>query len=259
MKKAFLYFGLFFVLVAGMPKKTLRSLENKAFDKGETLNYRVHYGFVDAGEATLEVLEDDVKIGGRSTLHVVGRGTSVGPFDWFFKVRDRYESYLDEEAILPWVFVRRVNEGGYHLERDVVFNHFQNQASINKDKYDTPEGCQDVLSAYYFARTQDLQNMEVGEMLEINTFFDKEVYPLAIKYMGKKVIDTKIGKIRCLEFMPMLQEGRVFTDEEDMRVWISDDNCKIPVRVQADILVGSIRMDIKSVKGLTGELAFVDE
>ncbi len=239
-------------------KTSLREIDNKAFQRGEVLKYRVHYGIIDAGEAVLEVKDENKKIFDRNTLHVVGTGRSLGAFDWFFKVRDRYESYIDESSVMPWFFVRKVSEGGYKLDRNIAFNQYKNTAKVDNSVYELPDYSQDILSSFYYARSLDLQSLNVGDTITINTFFDFENYPLGIKYIGKEVIDSDIGEIRCLKFRPLLQVGRVFKEEEDMTVWISDDKCKVPVRVQANVLVGSIKMDITSVSGLTGDLAFED-
>ena len=95
-----------------------------AFKEGEVLTYRLHYGFMDAGVAILEVKPDVMEISGRKVLHIVGNGFSRGSFDWFFKVRDRYETYIDEQSIVPWLFVRRVSEGSYTCKQDYIFNHY---------------------------------------------------------------------------------------------------------------------------------------
>ena len=83
--------------------------------------YKVHYGLVDAGFATLEVKETTKNINGRKLLHVVGKGKSISAFDLFFKVRDRYESYIDQEGMFPWIFIRRVYEGGFEIKQDYTF------------------------------------------------------------------------------------------------------------------------------------------
>jgi hypothetical protein len=233
-------------------------MNKDAFKRGEVLNFRLHYGVIDAGVASLAVTQDVKEIGGRKTFHIVGLGSSKGAFDWFYKVRDRYETYIDEKALVPWIFVRRVNEGGYKIEQDYVFNHFNEKVNVGKGEvYDIEPNMQDMLSAFYHARNMDLSNAKINETYEIKCFMDKEVWPLKIKFIGREVIDTEIGKIRCLKFRPIVQKGRVFKNEEDLNVYISDDKNHIPIRGQADVLVGSIKMDITSYSGLANPLAIV--
>lgn len=237
--------------------KTLRSINNSAFKPGEVLKFRIHYGIMDAGEATLEVKSDFTNLGGRDCYHFIGTGKSVGAFDWFFKVRDRYESIVDKDAIIPWLFIRRVNEGGYLINQNVSFNHFVDSAKSEKATISIPENTQDLVSSFYYARTIDFTNAKEGDIFEITGYLDDKVIPLNLKFLGREIIECKVGKFRCMKMRPMLQQGRVFKDQEDMTIWISDDQNKIPIRVQTDILVGSIKMDLVSYTNLASTPALV--
>ncbi len=232
----------------------LRKVQNKAFQRGEKLKYRVHYGVIDAGNATLEVTSDTVKIAKRNTLHVVARGFTNSAWDLVYPVRDRYESYVDQESILPLFHVRRVNEGGYKIEHDVAFNHYSHEAISNKQRFKTDTNVQDMISAFYYARVLDFANAKVGDLFVVNTFFDFQNYPMKIKFMGTEVIHSGFGKIKCYKFHPVVQKGRVFKTEEDMTVWLSADESKVPVRVQTNILVGAVKMDLIEYSGLTSVL-----
>jgi len=233
--------------------------KNTAFKAGEILTYRMHYGALNAGVAILEVKPDLIEVNGRKVYHIVGSGYTIGSTDWFFKVRDRYETYMDKDALLPWLFIRRVDEGGYKFSQDYVFNHYTKKVDVgNGEKFDVPAGVQDMVSAFYTSRNLDLSNAKEGDIFTLDCFVDKELWPMNIKYTGKEEIETDIGKFRCLKFRPIVQKGRVFKKEEDLTVWISDDNNHIPMRVQAKVLVGSIKMDITGVKNLANETSQVD-
>ena len=249
---------LFLIIPALMYAQPLKRVKNEAFIPNEVLEYRVHYGFMDAGEARLEVAPDMKTMGGRSCYRVIGTGNSVGAFDWFFKVRDHYESYIDSEALVPWLFIRRIQEGGYSKSQNVSFNHFRSTATSEEKTISTPSHVQDLISSLYYARTFDFANAAVGDTFAINTYLDDETFPLVIKYLGKETIKTKMGKFRCIVFKPYLSSGRVFKEKEGMTVWITDDKNRIPVRAQADILIGSIKMDLKSYKGLANPVALVE-
>lgn len=244
------------VILSAQP---LKKVKNEAFTANEVLEYRVHYGFMDAGEARLEVAPDMKAMGGRTCYRVIGTGNSVGAFDWFFKVRDHYESYIDSEALVPWLFIRRIEEGGYSKSQNVSFNHFKSTATSEKKTVETPSHVQDLISALYYARTFDFANAAPGDTFLINTYLDDETYPLVIKYIGKETIKTQMGKFRCIVFKPYLASGRVFKEKEGMTVWITDDKNRIPVRAQADILVGSIKMDLKGYRGLSNPVALVEK
>ena len=237
----------------------LPSNPNKAFKAGEVLTYRMHYGMMNAGVAVLEVKPDIIEVSGRKVYHIVVSGYTIGSTDWFFKVRDRYETYLDKDAMLPWLFVRRVDEGGYKFSQDYAFNHYTKKVDIgNNEKFDVPVGVQDMVSAFYAARNLDLSNAKPGDLFSITCFVDKEIWPLKIKFIGKETIDTDLGKYRCLKFRPIVQKGRVFKKEEDLNVWISDDDNHLPMRVKADVLIGSIKMDITGAKNLANATSKVD-
>lgn len=239
--------------------EVLPTKQNNAFKAGEILTYRMHYGLLNAGAAILEVKPDILEVNGRKVFHIVGTGYTTGTTDVFFKVRDRYETYMDKDALLPWLFVRRVEEGGCKFSQDYVFNHYTRKVDIGKDqKYDIPVGVQDMVSAFYSARSLDLSNAKEGDVFSLTCFLDKEVWPLKIRFIGREVITTDIGKFKCLKFRPIVQKGRVFKKEEDLNVWISDDKNHIPMRVKADVLVGSIKMDITSVRNLANPMSKVD-
>lgn len=235
----------------GPKPKELPDAKNEAFKEGEILTYRLHYGIIDAGVAVLEVKPEVMDVAGRKVYHIVGNGYSKGSFDWFFRVRDRYETYMDKDAMLPWMFVRRVNEGGYIINEDYKFNHYTNKVDVGReDKVDVPQGTQDMISAFYAARNLDLSNAKEGDVFTINSIVDKELFPLKIRYVGKEKIDCDLGTFNCVKFRPIVQKGRVFKKEEDLNVWITDDKNHVPLRAQAKLVIGSVKLDIVSAKNL---------
>lgn len=238
---------------------SLRKQKNEAFKRGEMLKYRMHYGFINAGEIVLQILEENKLIGGRNSYHIIGLGYTNSSFDLFFKIRDRYETYLDEDAIVPWLFIRRVNEGGYKIEQNQIYNHYRNTMEMDGKKFDIPPNTQDMTSAFYYARTIDFSHAKEGDIFEFPCFVDGQTWPLQIKYMGKEVIKSDIGKIRCIKFRPVVQKGRIFKKEEDLNAWISDDNNHVPIRAEAKVLVGSIKMDLTEYSGLASPLALVEK
>lgn len=227
-----------------------------AFGVGEKLEYRLHYGWIDAGIATLEVKKaQNGPVNDPGLLHMVGIGKSTGAFDWFYKVRDRYETYFDPNKKRPRAFVRRVNEGGFIINRDYVFDHEKNEVKTEKGVFKTPADVQDMLSSFYYLRSIDFSRAKKGDLFKVNAFMDYELYPFHVKYMGEETVTVDAGTFRCYKFVPVVQKGRVFKDEEDLKVWISKDHNEIPILAQAEVLVGSIKMELTSYKGLSGPLA----
>ncbi|MBR9831975.1 DUF3108 domain-containing protein [bacterium] len=236
-----------------------RTIKHQTFQPGEKLKYSVNYGWMTAGEATLEVKKAPQKINGREIYHMIGTGISVNTFDWFFKVRDKYETYMDADGVFPWVFVRRINEGGYSKAQDYQF--FQHKKMVRNQKaqeFNVPVGVQDMLSAFYYARTLDFSKAKKGDIFTIPAFVDEEYYDLKIKYAGTDKIKVNKGKFDCMVFHPVVQTGRIFNDEEDLTVYITNDKNKIPVLAKAKILVGSIRMELEDYSGLANPVAKLD-
>jgi len=242
----------------GTAEITTRVIDHHTFQKGEKLTYSVSYGIIDAGEAVIEVKKENKKIGGRNVLHVVGTGESKGAFNWFFKVRDRYETFLDEEGVYPLLFIRQIHEGGYKKKQNYIFHQKDKKVEDKKGKkYDVPFGVQDMISSFYYSRTLDYSNAKVGDIFTIPTFVDNKYYPLQIKFIGRENVEVSKGHFRCLKFVPVVQKGRIFKDEEDMIVWVTDDENKIPVLAQAKVLVGSIDMELEDYEGLANPIAKV--
>ncbi len=242
-------------------KSDIRVVNKDIFYPGEELNYVLHYGIINAGEATLKVEKSDYKgFDNRPVWKVVGTGKSVGAFNWFFKVRDRYESYIDAKGVFPFAFVRRVDEGGFKINQDYIFKPEEQTVDNGKGKtFSTEKYAQDMISAFYYARTLDVDNAEIGQIFTIPSFVDDENFPLKIKYIGKEEVDGKAGEFRCLKFVPVLQKGRIFKDEEDLVVYVTDDKNKVPVLIQASVLVGSIKMELTSYAGLRNKVAVVKD
>jgi hypothetical protein len=239
--------------------KDLPKVSLAAFKLGEKLEYKLHYGIVNAGIIKLEVKPELQNANGRDIIHVVGDGYSTGSFDWFFKVRDRYETFIDKDALVPWLFVRRVREGGYKLDQNYKFNQFTKKVDNGEGtSFDIKDNTHDMISAFYAARNLDFTNAKENDVFSVNSFVDNENFTVKIRYIGKEVISTDLGKFSCIKFRPLVQRGRVFKQEEDLNVWITDDKNHIPLRAQAKILVGSIKMDLIKYENLANPISKVN-
>ena len=226
-----------------------------AFKDGEWLKYRMSYSnFLNAGYSTMSVT--DVFNDGKEAFHIQGKGKSTGLVSLFFKVRDEYQTYMYKESLKPYKFIRKINEGGYTKNKEIVFNHNSNKATVKNFKHNTvenypvPEEIQDLLSSMYYLRNQDLSNLKEGEEISIKMFFDQEVNDFKLRMVGREIIKTKFGKFKTLKFRPLVQSGRVFKEQESVTVWISDDKNKVPLRIKASLAIGSLRADLNQFKGL---------
>lgn len=226
-----------------------------AFDVGEWFKFRIHYGIVTAGYATLEVKE--AVRNNKKVFHAVGRGYTTGMSKLFFKVEDTYESYFDKVTGKPYQFVRKIDEGGYTKNQEGFFNQDKNTILVKdyknktENNFSTPEQVQDIVSTFYYLRNHpNIDKLKVGESISIDMFFDNETTKFKLKYLGTEDLDTKFGTVPTMIFRPLVQSGRVFKEEESLTVWISDDDNKLPIRIKASLAVGSLKADLESFKGL---------
>ena len=227
-------------------------VDNVSFNGNEQVQFKIFYNiiglYVDAGTASFT--SSLAKINNKPVYHIVGLGTSNPSYDWIFKVRDRYETYIDTATLKPYRFVRHVEEGGYRKDELVNFNHEERKAISAKGSVDVPACIQDVLSAIYYARNIDFSKRTIGEKIPFSMFIDDEVHNLYIRYLGKEVVKTKYGIFHAIKFKPMLIEGTVFKGGELMTVWVSDDGNHLPLRIESPISVGSVKVDMMKFKNI---------
>ncbi|MBS9766724.1 MAG: DUF3108 domain-containing protein [Flavobacteriaceae bacterium] len=226
----------------------------QAFDKGEWLRYRLSYSsFLKGGEVTLKISEDPNQKDG---FHIKGKGETSGLVRLFFKVDDIYQTYIDKKTVLPYHFKRKINEGGYTKNVEIKFDQEKHSATVIDHKknttkeFKTVEGVQDMLSSIYSLRNQDLTHLTKGDEITQHLFFDNENYIFKLRFLGKEFIKTQFGKVKCLKFMPIVQQGRLFKSKESLTIWISDDKNKIPLKIQASLAVGSLRAELNGFKKL---------
>jgi hypothetical protein len=225
---------------------------NTAFKDGETVTMRVYYStlgmFIGAGDATFTTTLE--RFNGKPVYHCVGDGKTFSFFDNFFKVRDRYETYIDTATMLPVKFVRNVSEGGYKAYNNVTFNRSAKTATTTKGVFEVTDCIQDVVSATYYARNIDFKKYKPGDRIPFDMFLDDEVYHLYLRYIGKETIKTRYGKFRSIKLKPLLIKGTIFKGGEQMNVWMSDDPNHLLLRVESPISVGSIKVDMMGYRNL---------
>ncbi|QAR30292.1 DUF3108 domain-containing protein [Ornithobacterium rhinotracheale] len=232
----------------------------QGFSNEEFLKYRVHYGILNAGFASLKVKETTYNA--RPHWHIVGKGSSSGAVRVFFKVEDRYETFIDKQSYKPSKFIRNINEGGYTKNKVLKFDHSKkyvyehNLENGKKTTYSYNTEIQDMLSAFYYLRTIANTEFTEGSTKNINVFMDGQIYPFKLKVLGRESIKSKFGSIKCIKMRPYVQSGRVFKEQESVTIWVSDDTNLIPILLQAELAVGSLKMSLYEYKNIKTPLAF---
>lgn len=234
-------------------QKKFRELENKAFKEGEKLTFEVNYGIVTAGIGVMEIPRIK-RISGRQAYHVMFEVNTVPSFDWIFKVRDRYETYIDTKGLFPWRFEQHIREGNYTRDFSAFFDQRKNKAKTSEGEYEVPDNIHDIISAFYFSRTLDYSNMKPGDKLRLQNFYKDKVYDLDVKFHGKETIEVPAGKFDCIVIEPLVKEGGLFKHDGDIIIWLTDDDIKMPVRVRTKIIIGHVDVLLSKYEGLAGEL-----
>ncbi len=232
-------------------------IKNNAFKADEEVKMKVFYStmgmYVGAGEAVFtSALE---RYNGKAVYHFTGSGSTYSFFDNFFKVRDKYESYVDTANLLPLKFVRNIDEGGYKKYNNVTFNQDANTAVSTNGVFKVTDCVQDVVSMVYYVRNIDFNSYKAGDKILFDMFLDDELFHMYIRYMGKETIKTRYGKFNAIKIRPLLIKGTIFEGGEKMTAWLSDDPNHLLLRAESPIAVGSIKIDMMSYKNLRHPLS----
>ena len=228
---------------------------NDAFQDGEWFRFRMRYGFLNASYAIATVRETTFK--DQAVYHVAATGKTTGFARWFFKVDDYFDSYFEKDVVRPIHFVRNISEGNYKRHVEIDFDHI-NQSGImhdllrkTKTEISFAPNLQDLVSAFYFLRNHfDLEGIRVGETASLHMIYDKKPFAFQFRFLGYENVKTKFGVVPCVKFRPYVEEGRIFKKESGLSLWVSNDNNRIPIKVVAELSVGSLDVDLVDFKGL---------
>jgi len=233
---------------------------NTVFQPGEKIVYKLYYNWnfvwLSAGEVTFSVHELP------NNYHIMVRGRTYESYEWFYSVRDNYESYLDKKTLLPKIHIKDIHEGGYTRYDRTTFDQEGGAAvsvrgrtreSLGDPKNISLDECMhDLISIVYYARNLDYDNMQTGLEIPIKILMDQEVYPLSLKYLGAEA-KTKVkgvGHFKTRKFSPKLIAGDVFKEGDEMKIYVTDDQNKLPVLIESPVSVGSVKAVLHRYEGL---------
>lgn len=250
--KVLLSLLIFFSAINFAQIKNFRKIEHNAFGVGEKLTFEVNYGPITAGIAVMEIPKLK-KISGRDAYNIQFKVNSVSSFDGIFTVRDKYVTYLDKEGIFPWRFEQHIREGGYSKDYSAFFDQRRGKAKTSNGKVDIPPYVNDIVSAFYYLRTQRLDSLKKGDVVKLENFFDNKVFPLDVIVHGREKVSVEAGEFDCVVVEPLVKEGGLFKHEGNILVWLTDDHKKMPVKVKTKIIIGSIEAELIKYEGTTSE------
>ncbi|MBN8702462.1 MAG: DUF3108 domain-containing protein [Bacteroidetes bacterium] len=221
------------------------------------MNYNWKKIWVSAGQVTFSANLESYM--GRTAWHFTGNGTTFSKYDWIYKVRDKYESYCDTSSLKPLRFLRDVHEGGNYYYDDHVFSYtkkriystMQKGKKLVKDSVAIAPCTYDVMTAVYAARGIDFSLHKYNDTIPLVLMLENKIYKVHIRFIGREEKKVEgLGTFKCIKFKPLLIEGTLFKGGEEMTVWVSDDKNKVPVYIETPILVGWIKVNLRSYKNL---------
>lgn len=232
----------------------LRYQTNEAFGFGERLDYKVGYKFITAGYGYYYIKNDPVYQNGRPCYDINFTVKSLPELEMLYKVKDSYRTLLDVGGVFPWAFEQHVREGKYKKDFAARFDQVRNKAYVDKDSFNVPNYVHDIVSAFYYVRTLNLQAMKKNETIYMKNFFEDSTFTLGVKMLGKQIVEVEAGKFNCLVIEPLVSQGGLFKKEGRLMIWVTDDERKIAVKVGTQIAIGFVGAELTKYSGLRGPL-----
>jgi len=228
-----------------------RKVSNTAFGVGERLVFDVKYGYITAGEAEMHIGGFE-SIAGRKTYRIQFTVNSLPSFSWIYRVEDLYLTFIDFESIAPLRFEQHIQEGSYKRDFTADFDHLNKIARTSEGQYPIPEYVHDILSAFYYVRTVDFSGLKTGDTIKLYNFYRDTSHELVVKLLGRQELEVGAGTFRSLVVEPLVKEGGLFKSEGRIVIWLTDDDLKIPIRVNTKVVIGSIDVELREYSGLSG-------
>ena len=247
MKKIVIASILVLTALTGIQAVRLRHVENTSFQAGESYVYKVKYGILTVGQAKVDVHDKIFNVNNRPCYRVNVEGRTAGMAS-IWKVKNIYRSFVDTTAIIPQRFIYSARENSYSRDQVFEFDHDRNLVKREEKQkvtqYKVPQYVQDVISGYYYLRTVDFSKMGVGHKVQAPMFFDDELYNMQVRFAGKDVVKTRFGKMQVLRLNPVLPDNKLFKGDEAIRIYVSDDPNRVPVKLEIDFSFGTIDMEL---------------
>lgn len=232
---------------------------------GELLTYKISYGFLTIGEATITTSEHVYRLGEEACYKVDISGRTTGAVGWVARVDDKWGAYLRKTDLLPLKGYRIVRENNYKRDETTFFDHQEKQIRYLRydhkaQKYQEAqlftftETVRDLIGAYHYLRQLDYDQMSKGDTIRVAGFFEDEFYHFKVLYQGREKIKTEFGSVKALKLVPVMPNNKVFDGENSISLWLSDDDNRIPLKAEANMFIGKAGCDIISYTNLKSNL-----
>jgi hypothetical protein len=240
-------------------------VRNESFSRGEVLKFKMTYGIFTVGRGSATVHPNYFKLNSRDCYKVDVFAETVGLVNWVTDIDDQWGAYIDTAAIVPHMFYRRIREGNYKKDEQTYFDHPNRKIKVRaterktgkfKDPlfYDAPGQVRDMVSGFLYLRLMDFSKLKKEDTVTVTGFFEDEFYALKIVYKGKETIRTKVGKVRTLVFKPVMPKNQLFDGENSITAYFSDDKNRIPIKIDAEMFIGSAGVELTDYSGLRNPL-----
>lgn len=243
-------------------------VQNESFTKGEVLEYKMSYGIFTIGKGSTVIHDTYFKMNNRECFKVDVFGQTTGMVNWVADVNDQWGAYIDTVALLPHMTYRKIREGKYKKDEVITFNHATRkiEAKVLNQKtgqfkepeyFDAPPQVRDLIAGFMFMRTQDFSKIKVNDTIVVEGFFEDTVYKLKILYKGKETVRTKAGKFNAIVLKPLMPDNKLFNGENSITAWFSDDKNRIPIKISANMFIGSAGVELTSYAGVKNPLNLI--
>ena len=242
---------------------------NTSFKKGEFLEYKASYGFFTVGKGSWQIQDNNIEIHGRPNYQIDVHGKTSGFVGFVAPVKDHWKSYIDTGTLVTHLALRNLVEGKY---KKIDITEFDYQDSLIKvkdmdfetntfkkaEEYKMSGVTRGMVSGFMYLRTMDFTNLEIGDTITFKAFLDDTFYDFQVICYNREILETKAGSFKSVVFRPVMPENSIFEGEDAVLAWISDDENKIPLKVEAEMFIGHAGVELTSFSGLRNKPALVD-
>lgn len=245
---------------------------NTSFQRGEVLEFKMTYGIFTIGRGSARIDNNYYKLNNRYCYKVSVFGETVGLVSWVASVDDQFGAFIDTSALIPHQFYRKIREGHYKKDEWTEFDHekgkivvktLDNKTGTLKEpktyEFSPETRVWDMIGGFLYFRTIDFSRVAYGDTLTVRAFFEDEFYNLRVVYRGKDVISTKAGKFRAIVLKPIMPDNKLFDGEDSITIWFSDDKNCMPLKIKAEMFIGSAGVELTGYSGLRNPTSKVDD